>query len=190
MGSSACSATPHLFDSSAARPGRVSRIESNDVELMVTVAANAARCGYLLVGAAERVYTRSDGEDRVARVPRYEDDAVHQLLRRRWLTVGSTHRVTCGAAELVGTAVLVPKATRERIERWSRLHRPPSWPDQHHQPRTPPAGEPVCALCQGTGHVPDSRQTRWTPELGVYRPDTTSPCHWCAPRPSPPRRPR
>ena len=27
-----------------------SRIESNDVDLMVTVAANAVRCGYLLVG--------------------------------------------------------------------------------------------------------------------------------------------
>jgi len=166
-----------------------------DVELMVTVAANAARCGYLLVGTAERVYTRTDAHDRVARVPRYEDDAVHQLLRRRWLTSGSTHPITCGAAHLIGTAVLVPKATRERIERWNGLHRPPSWPDQHRQHRSPPPGqpppgEPVCALCQGTGHVPDSRQNRWTPELGVHRPDTTSPCHWCAPRPSPPRRPR
>ena len=175
--------------------GRVSRIESNDVELMVTVAANAARCGYLLVGAAERVYTRTDAEDRVARVPRYEEDAVHQLLRRRWLTVGSTHRVTCGAAELVGTAVLVPKATRERIAHWNRLHRPPAWPDQHHQPRTPPPGqsppgEPVCALCQGTGRVADSRQARWTPDLGVHRPNTTSPCHWCARQSSQPRRPR
>ncbi len=173
----------------------MSRIESNDVELMVTVAATAARCGYLLVGVSERVYTRADADDRVARVPRYEDDAVHQLLRRRWLTVGSTHPITCGAAHLIGTAVLVPKATRERIEHWNRLHRPPSWPDQHRQqhrtppPGQPPPGEPGCALCQGTGQVPDSRQTRWTPELGVHGP-TTSPCHWCAPRPSPPRRPR
>ena len=61
-----------------------SRIESNDVDLMVTVAANAVRCGYLLVGAAERVYARADTDDHVARVPRYEEDAVHQLLRRRW----------------------------------------------------------------------------------------------------------
>ena len=80
--------------------GRVSRIESNDVDLMVTVAANAVRCGYLLVGTAERVYARTDADDRVARVPRYEEDAVHQLLRRRWLTLGATHRVTCGAAHL------------------------------------------------------------------------------------------
>ena len=47
-----------------------SRIESNDVDLMVTVAANAVRCGYLLVGTAERVYARTDTDDHVARVPR------------------------------------------------------------------------------------------------------------------------
>ena len=107
-----------------------SRIESNDVDLMVTVAANAVRCGYLLVGTAERVYARTDTNDHVSRVPRYEEDAVHQLLRRRWLTLGATHPVTCGAAHLTGTAVLVPRAARDRIARWERLQRPPSWPEQ------------------------------------------------------------
>ena len=107
-----------------------SRIESNDVDLMLTVAGNAVRCGYLLVGSAERVYARTDADQHVARVPRYEEDAVHQLLRLRWLTLGAAHYVTCGAAHLVGTAVLVPKATRDRIARWERLQRPPSWPDQ------------------------------------------------------------
>ena len=110
---------------------RGSRGESNDVDLMHTVAANAVRCGYLLVGANERVYTRTAG-DQVARVPRYEEDAVHQLLRRRWLALGAPHRITCGAASLVGTTVLVPKDTRARITRWAHLQRPPSWP-------TPPA---------------------------------------------------
>ena len=108
-----------------------SRIESNDVDLMLTVAGNAARCGYLLVGAAERVYARTDADEHVARVPRFEEDAVHQLLRRRWLGLGTAHHVTCGAAHLVGTAVLVPKITRDRIARWERLQRPPSWPDEH-----------------------------------------------------------
>src|SRR4051795_9721341 len=117
-----------------------SRIESNDVDLMVTVAANATRCGYLLVGTAERVYARTDTDDHVARVPRFEEDAVHQLLRRRWLTLGATHHVTCGAAQLVGTAVLVPKSTRDRIARWERLQRPPSWPTAHPPPRQPPTG--------------------------------------------------
>jgi hypothetical protein len=177
------------------------RGESNDVDLMHTVAANAVRCGYLIVGTNERVYTRvTEAGDEVARVPRFEEDAVHQLLRRRWLTLGAPHRITCGAASLIGTTVLVPKDTRARIARWTHLQRPPSWPDQHRQQRSPPPGtppphtpapgEPVCALCRGTGRVPDSRQARWTPERGAHRPDTTSPCHWCAPRPSPPRRPR
>ena len=103
---------------------------SFEVDLMHTVAANAVRCGYVLVGNAQRVYARvtdHDG-DAVQRVPRYEEDAVHQLLRRRWLTTGSQHRVTCGAASLAGAAVLVPKDTRARIERWQRLQRPPTWP--------------------------------------------------------------
>ena len=129
-----------------------SRIESNDVDLMVTVAANAVRCGYLLVGTAERVYARTDADDRVARVPRYEEDAVHQLLRRRWLTLGAPHHVTCGAAHLVGTAVLVPKATRDRIARWERLQRPPSWPDQG---RAPERDDTRCQLV----HLDDYRST-------------------------------
>ena len=166
------------------QPGRGGqRGESNDVDLMHTVAANAVRCGYLIVGANERVYTRTtEGGDEVARVPRFEEDAVHQLLRRRWLTLGATHRITCGAASLIGTTVLVPKDTRTRIGRWTHLQRPPSWTDPQRTPPTP-TGEPVCALCHGTRRVPDSRQTRWTPDRGLHRPNTTSPCPWCPPRP-------
>jgi hypothetical protein len=124
------------------------RGESNDVDLMHTIAANAVRCGYLLVGANQRVYTRVvDGGDEVARVPRYEEDAVHQLLRRRWLTLGTPHRITCGAVSLIGTTVLVPKDTRARITRWAHLQRPPSWP-------SPPvggsaSGSPASSACSG-----------------------------------------
>ncbi len=111
-------------------PQPVSQIESNDVDLMHTIATNAARCGYLLVGGSERVYTRVPDKhpDEVARVPRYVEDAVHQLLRRRWLSTGSQHHVTCGAVSLTGASVLVPRDTRARITRWERLQRPPSWP--------------------------------------------------------------
>ena len=109
--SSAAPRTRHRRPLRPQRPARAGgpRGESNDVDLMHTVAANAVRCGYLLVGANERVYTRTtEGGDEVARVPRFEEDAVHQLLRRRWLTLGATHRITCGAASLIGTTVLVP----------------------------------------------------------------------------------
>jgi hypothetical protein len=116
------------------------RLESNDVDLLHTVAANAVRCGYLLVGVSERVYARTNGEE-VARVPRYEEDAVHQLLRRRWLTSGAPHAVTCGAASLRGTALLVPKHTRAAVARWEQRQRPPSWPHQQGT-ATPDSGRP------------------------------------------------
>ena len=98
---------------------RSGRVESNDVELMYTVAGNAMRCGYLLAGPSERVYARdSDPLTTVVPVPRWEDDAVHQLLGRRWLTRGSLRKVTCGAAHMSATTVLVPPATRARVNRW------------------------------------------------------------------------
>ena len=113
------------------------RRETNDVDLIHTVAANAVRCGYVLVGSSERVYARTTG-DEVVRVPRYEEDAVHQLLRRRWLTTGAPHALTCGAASLTGVALLVPKQTRAAVARWDHLQRPPSWPGAH----TPNHGRP------------------------------------------------
>ncbi len=126
---------------------RQRRSESNDVDLMHTVAANAVRCGYLLVGTSERVYARvADRDGEVQRVPRYEEEAVHQLLRRRWLNFGSHHPVTCGAANLTGAAVLVPKETRSRVERWNRLQRPPSWPRSTPDDPTVPTSDRVVRL--------------------------------------------
>lgn len=123
---------------------RQRRAESNDVDLMHTVAANAVRCDYVLVGTSERVYARvTDRDGEVQRVPRYEEEAVHQLLRRRWLTTGSPHDVTCGAASLTGATVLVPKETRTRVERWDRLQRPPSWPRPPNQGPADPGGPAV-----------------------------------------------
>lgn len=124
---------PDLFgDLHPVEPTARQRRESNDVDLIHTVAANAIRCGYVLVGASERVYTRTGNPsktgDEVARVPRYEEDAVHQLLARRWLTLGAHHALTCGAASLTGVALLVPKSTRAAVTRWTHLQRPPSWP--------------------------------------------------------------
>ena len=171
----------------SAPAGAVSRVESNDVDLMHTIAANAVRCGYLLVGHAERVYSRADGRDgEVQRVPRYEEEAVHQLLRRRWLTTGADHHVTCGAAALTRTAVLVPKYTRTRITRWEQLQRPPSWPNPAGPPtRGPRPDPPSCLFCRDQGVIPDSGQARWSPDLGIHRPTTTSPCHHCQPSPGP-----
>jgi len=109
-------------------------IETNDIDLIHHIAGNATRGLYLLVGTSERVYARADGPDShdVVRVPRYEEDAVHQLLRRRLLTLGGTHHVTCGAASLTATAVLAPKSTRSLVTRWEHLQRPTSWTTHNH----------------------------------------------------------
>lgn len=162
-------------------PGRpTSTVESNDLDLIHTVAHNAIRCGYLLVGTTERVYSRAEGERAdVVRVPRYEEDAVHQLLRRRWLTLGATQRVSCGAATLLGTTVLVPKATRDRVARWSHYQRPTSWAGGPPPPRAAHTG-PTCSACGDTGLISNARRMRWSPEKGAYREEpSSSPCTWC-----------
>lgn len=114
--------------------------ESNDLDLIRHVAGNAERGVYLIVGAAERVYARTDTGaqvDTAVRVPAYEEAAVHQLIARGWLTTGNgTHRIRCGAAHLTGTAVLSPKSTRARVARWEAMARPTSWTPDRHQDRT------------------------------------------------------
>lgn len=113
--------------------------ETNGIDLVQHVAGNAGRGLYLIVGASDRVYARADGAESrdVVRVPRYEEQAVHQLLTRGWLTLGGRHDVTCGAASLVGTAVLCPKTTTARVRRWEALVRPTSWPTPATPPRRP-----------------------------------------------------
>lgn len=116
-------------DPSSTGTGRRPGPDTNDVDVIRHVAGNAVRGLYLLVGQGERVYARADGpdSDHAVRVPRYEEDAVHQLLRRGWLGRGGTQPVRCGAAFLHGTAVLAPKATRARVARWEHLARPGNW---------------------------------------------------------------
>lgn len=120
--------------------------ETNDLDLVATIAGNAARGLYVLVGPNERVYVRTDGPDGrdLARIPRYEEATVHQLLRRGWLNPGGrTKELTCGAATLTGTAVSCPAATRARVARWNALSRPPSWVT------SPTATRPALRLLNG-----------------------------------------
>lgn len=114
--------------------------ETNDMDLVTTIAGNASRGLYVLVGPNERVYVRTDGPDGrdVARVPRYEEATVHQLLRRGWLNQGGrTKELACGAATLTGISVSCPAATRARVARWNALSRPPSWSSTSAPPARP-----------------------------------------------------
>ena len=139
-------------------PGNVvPLVESNDVELMLTVAGNAIRCGYLLAGASERVYARdSDHRDEVVRVPRYEDDAVHQLLRRRWLTRGAPHRVTCGAVALLGDHRARARGHPQPGRPLAAPAAPPYWPTRH--PRG--SGGPAVTTAGRVTRLDDYRRTR------------------------------
>ena len=55
---------PDLFGGLHAVPDQpTGHRETNDVDLIHAVAANAIRCGYVLVGTSERVYARSTGDE-------------------------------------------------------------------------------------------------------------------------------
>ncbi|NMH79666.1 hypothetical protein HF577_21550 [Pseudonocardia xinjiangensis] len=54
-------------------------------------------------------------------VPGYEQDTVRQLLDSGHLTTGGTHHVRYGGREGTANSILVPKATRAMVTRWSSL---------------------------------------------------------------------
>jgi hypothetical protein len=93
----------------------------NDVELVADVIRAAATRGYVLIGPAQQVFAWVDEKKkygRVERVPRYEQDAVHQLLTSRHLRIGGTHLVSYGGREGPANSVLVPRSSRAMVTRW------------------------------------------------------------------------
>ena len=89
----------------------------------------------MLIGPTERVFRRDPSpEGHVDPVPSYEAAMVAQLLDSRHLTTGGTHHVTYGRHDGPARAVLVPRATRDQIDRWTHLHPPP--PPHRSRPMT------------------------------------------------------
>ena len=70
----------------------------NDMNLIEKVLQVAENTGYVLVGPLERVY-RQVAPKVIESAPRYEAEAVHQLLSVKWLTKGGTHAYTCHGYE-------------------------------------------------------------------------------------------
>ena len=96
---------------------------SNDLDLFLAVARTAIDPGYVLIGPAERVFRRDPShEGHVDPVPRHEAAMVAQLLHSRHLATGGTHHVTHGRHDGPARAVLVPRTTRDQIDRWTHLH--------------------------------------------------------------------
>jgi hypothetical protein len=98
---------------------------TNDPELMADVVRVATDPGYVVVGPAERVFRRVDGTKQkgapVEPVPAYEQDVVRQLLGSGHLRTGGAHTVRHAGREASGSSVLVPRATRDMVTRWSNL---------------------------------------------------------------------
>ncbi|WP_094920321.1 hypothetical protein [Pseudonocardia sp. MH-G8] len=106
-------------------PGKAATSATNDPELIADVVRIATDPGYVVIGAAERVFRRADGTTQkggpVEPVPAYEQDVVRQLLSTGQLKTGGAHTVRHGGREGSGSSVLVPRATRDMVTRWSNL---------------------------------------------------------------------
>lgn len=108
--------------------------ESNDLDLFAAIVKTATDPGYVLIGPAEKPFVREPGTKRdVVPVPRYEADAIAQMLAAGHLKTGGRHHVVYGNREGPAHSVLVPTATRSMVARWEALRRLP-------RPRTEHAG--------------------------------------------------
>jgi hypothetical protein len=115
-----------LFGSPVDAPQQHARTRPpiNDMALIEDVLAAAISPGYALVGSPGEVFR--DGPDHeVSPVPRYEADAVCQLIDTKFLTVGGSHTYTCRGRSGPGRSVLVPRTTQQQVERWKNLARLP-----------------------------------------------------------------
>lgn len=121
-------------------------IDSNDIDLMAGIIRAAAEPGYMLVGPTDRVFRVEPGDRHsVEPAPRYEQDAVRQLLDAGLLTIGGAHTVTYGDRTGPAHSVLIPKATRAMAARWDNL-RPLTTPPPKKADATKKGPRPSCGL--------------------------------------------
>jgi len=92
----------------------------NDMNLIEKVLQVAENTGYVLVGPSERLYRLVDAKT-IEVAPRFEEEAVHQLLTTKWLMKGGVHVYTHHGEEGPGNSVLVPKSTKVKARQWRSL---------------------------------------------------------------------
>lgn len=99
----------------------------NNMKTITEVLGRAgSEFGYVVAGAVRRVYRKTGKED-MKHVPLWEMDAVLQLVDGGQLKLGGTHVLRNGAVRRSTTSVLVPKATKDLLSRWSALTKPSTW---------------------------------------------------------------
>ena len=100
---------------------------TNNITLIREIIRLAVEPGFVLIGPAERVFTHHPDKRARHRPPvvtpavRYQADAVAQLLDAGHLTLGGSHTVRYGDRIGPAISVLVPKATRNMVNRWDHL---------------------------------------------------------------------
>lgn len=113
----------------AQRPApQAERATVNDMDLIESVIRAAVDPGYFVIGPTEKVYRRDTTRvDGIERVPRYEEDTVHQLITQKLFRIGGSHEVTYGPYFGRANSVLVNKKTAAMARRWRNYKRPDSW---------------------------------------------------------------
>lgn len=117
-----------LFGDAAPAPARNDRdgVAVQDPELVADVVRTADGPGFLLIERSQRVVRADPAKPGVVdSAGRHEQDAVLQLLDSGHLRTGGTHHVHHHGHEGPARSILVPKATRDMVTRWSNLRRIP-----------------------------------------------------------------
>lgn len=156
-----------LFGDPATAPIRrdMDRASVQDPELVADVVRTADGPGFLLIERSHRVVKADPAKPGVVdSAARHEQDTVLQLLDSGHLRTGGTHHVHHHGHEGPARSVLVPKATRDMVTRWSNLRPVPA-------PRAP---DPAPATTPG-GKRPAGRRTEPTDRSGPIVVDVIRP---------------
>jgi hypothetical protein len=97
-----------------------------DMEIVKTVLERArSERPYMLIGPTGHVHRMA--ENNIAKPCIFwEAAAVHHLIGQKLITVGGYHNYETRHGSKSGRSVLVPKATRDMLNRWSHLKPLPS----------------------------------------------------------------
>lgn len=117
---------------------------TQDVELVASVLRLAQDPGYRIVERSGRVFrVDPSASGAVEEVPRYEADAVTQLLDGGLVELGGTHTITVGDHTGPARSVLVPKRSRDMATRWSHLRPIPNGATPAETDEEPPTSGPI-----------------------------------------------
>jgi hypothetical protein len=93
----------------------------NNLEIVQTVIERAcSERPYMLIGLTGQPHRM--GDNGLAKpLIFWEAEALHQLIRQKLLTVGGNHTYETRYGAKTGQAVLVPRKTRDMLNRWRAL---------------------------------------------------------------------